>query len=217
VRRGQGDPNRSLARNSDYTYRAIKVAPDLSVPGVSNIFAIGDVAVVDNHGGKPLPLVAPVAKQEGAYVARVIRSRLDGKAPPSAFGYRDPGSLAIIGRSAAAVDFGFVPDHRFCRLAGVGICPHFLLDRFPEQNCRILRVGLGMADLCSRRPADHRTSWSASRRRSAAITILSCRLLSGSRTTEIVIAGVRGNSRPSRRDWSATQAAGIAVKLSCAA
>ena len=48
------------------------------------------------------------AKQEGAYVARVIRSRLDGKAPPSAFGYRDPGSLAIIGRSAAAVDFGFV-------------------------------------------------------------------------------------------------------------
>ena len=68
-----------------------------------------------------------------------------------------------------------------------------------------------MADLCSRRPADHRTSWSASRRRSAAITILSCRLLSGSRTTEIVIAGVRGNSRPSRRDWSATQAAGIAV------
>jgi NADH dehydrogenase len=73
---------------------------DLSVPGVSNIFAIGDVAAVDDQGGKPLPLVAPVAKQEGAYVARVIRSRLDGKVPPSAFGYRDPGSLAIIGRSA---------------------------------------------------------------------------------------------------------------------
>ena len=69
---------------------------------------IGDVAAVDDHGGKPLPLVAPVAKQEGAYVARVIRSRLDGKAPPSAFCYRDPGSLAIIGRSAAVVDFGFV-------------------------------------------------------------------------------------------------------------
>ena len=69
---------------------------------------IGDIAAVDDHGGKPLPLVAPVAKQEGAYVARVIRSRLDGKAPPSAFGYRDPGSLEIIGRSAAAVDFGFM-------------------------------------------------------------------------------------------------------------
>jgi len=49
-----------------------------------------------------------------------------------------------------------------------------------------------MADLCSRCPADHRTSWSASRRRSAAVTIISFRLLSGSRTTEIVIAGVRG-------------------------
>jgi NADH:ubiquinone reductase (H+-translocating) len=87
---------------------AITVAPDLSVPGIPNIFAIGDVAAVDDQAGKPLPLVAPVAKQEGAYVARVIRSQLEGKAPPPAFRYRDPGSLAIIGRSAAAVDFGFV-------------------------------------------------------------------------------------------------------------
>jgi NADH dehydrogenase FAD-containing subunit len=42
----------------------------------------GDVAAVDNHGGKPLPLVAPVAKREGAYVARVIRSRLVHQAEP---------------------------------------------------------------------------------------------------------------------------------------
>jgi NADH:ubiquinone reductase (H+-translocating) len=55
-----------------------------------------------------LPQLAPVAKQEGAYLARVIRSRLERKAPPLAFRYHDPGSLAIIGRSAAAVDFGFV-------------------------------------------------------------------------------------------------------------
>src|SRR3954468_15287298 len=87
---------------------AITVAPDLSVPGTSNIFAIGDVAGVNDQAGKPLPLLAPVAKQEGAYVARVIRSQLEGKAPPPAFRYRDPGSLAIIGRSAAVVDFGFV-------------------------------------------------------------------------------------------------------------
>src|SRR3954467_1982249 len=87
---------------------AITVAPDLSVPGTSNIFAIGDVAGVNDQAGKPLPLLAPVAKQEGAYVARVIRCQLEGKAPPPAFRYRDPGSLAIIGRSAAAVDFGFV-------------------------------------------------------------------------------------------------------------
>jgi NADH dehydrogenase FAD-containing subunit len=150
---------------------AIKVAPDLSVPGVSNIFAIGDAAAVDDQCGKPLPLVAPVAKQEGAYVARVIRSRLDGKAPPSAFGYRDPGSLAIIGRAAAAVDFGFIQITGFVGWL-VGICPHFLLDRFPKQNCCIPRVGLGMADLCSRRPADHRTSRSASRGRSTATTMI---------------------------------------------
>ncbi|HZA93788.1 MAG TPA: NAD(P)/FAD-dependent oxidoreductase [Gemmatimonadales bacterium] len=87
---------------------AIRVAPDLSVPGTSNIFAIGDVAALDDEAGKPLPLLAPVAKQEGAYVARLIRSQLEGKARPAAFCYRDPGSLAIIGRSAAAVDFGFI-------------------------------------------------------------------------------------------------------------
>jgi NADH:ubiquinone reductase (H+-translocating) len=87
---------------------AITVTPDFSVPGTSNIFAIGDVAALDDQAGKPLPLLAPVAKQEGAYVASVIRSRLEGKAPPPAFRYRNPGSLAIIGRSAAAVDFGFV-------------------------------------------------------------------------------------------------------------
>src|SRR3954453_4872130 len=87
---------------------AIRVAPDLSVSGISNIFAIGDVAALDDKDGKPLPLLAPVAKQEGAYVARVIRRQLEGKAPPAAFRYRDPGSLAIIGRSSAAVDFGFV-------------------------------------------------------------------------------------------------------------
>src|SRR3954468_23190809 len=87
---------------------AIRVAPDLSVPETSNIFAIGDMAALADQAGKPLPLLAPVAKQEGAYVARVIRRELERKAPPAGFPYRDPGSLAIIGRSAAAVDFGFV-------------------------------------------------------------------------------------------------------------
>jgi NADH dehydrogenase len=87
---------------------AISVAPDLSVPGTSNVFAIGDVAALDSQAGKPLPMLATVAKQQGAYVAGVIRRRLESKAPPPAFRYHDPGSLAIIGRSAAAVDFGFV-------------------------------------------------------------------------------------------------------------
>jgi NADH:ubiquinone reductase (H+-translocating) len=85
---------------------AVPVAADLSVPGHPEIFVIGDVAGVHGPDGKPLPQVAPVAKQQGVYVASVIRSRLAGAEPPPPFVYRDPGSLAIVGRSAAVVDFG---------------------------------------------------------------------------------------------------------------
>jgi NADH dehydrogenase len=82
----------------------VKVAPDLSVPGYPNICVIGDTAHVRDMDGKPLPGVAPVAKQEGRYVARLIRTRLaGGDLPP--FRYRDPGSLATIGRKKAVVQF----------------------------------------------------------------------------------------------------------------
>ena len=53
--------------------------PDLTVPGYSNIFVVGDLATVDGKNGKPLPGVAQVAMQGGAYVAKVIRGRLEGK------------------------------------------------------------------------------------------------------------------------------------------
>lgn len=82
----------------------VKVAPDLSVPEHSNIFVIGDTAHVLDMDGKPLPGVAPVAKQEGKYVARLIRTRLGG-GNLSPFLYRDPGSLATIGRKMAVVQF----------------------------------------------------------------------------------------------------------------
>jgi NADH:ubiquinone reductase (H+-translocating) len=68
---------------------------------------IGDTAQVTGPRG-PLPGVAPVAKQQGAYVARVIAARLAGKPPPGPFRYRDFGSLATIGRSAAVGDFGWL-------------------------------------------------------------------------------------------------------------
>jgi NADH:quinone reductase (non-electrogenic) len=83
----------------------VPVGPDLSVPGHPEIFVIGDTALVEGPHG-PLPGVAPVAKQEGAYVARVIAARLGGKRAPGPFRYRDLGSLATIGRKAAVVDFG---------------------------------------------------------------------------------------------------------------
>ena len=82
----------------------VRVAPDLSVPGRPNVFVIGDTAHVLDMDGKPLPGVAPAAKQEGRYVANLIRSRLaGGNLPP--FRYRDPGSLSTIGRKKAVVQF----------------------------------------------------------------------------------------------------------------
>ena len=77
------------------------VEVDCSLPGRPEIFAIGDVASCKGADGHPLPGVAPVAKQQGRYVAGVIAARMAGKAAPGPFRYDDQGSLAIIGRSAA--------------------------------------------------------------------------------------------------------------------
>ena len=85
----------------------VAVRPDLSLPGHTEIFVIGDTAQVDGPHGV-LPGVAPVAKQQGAYVARVIAARLAGKPPPVAFRYRDFGNLATIGRREAVVNFSRV-------------------------------------------------------------------------------------------------------------
>ncbi|MHB1204364.1 MAG: NAD(P)/FAD-dependent oxidoreductase [Rhodospirillaceae bacterium] len=85
----------------------VQVAPDLSVPGHPDIFVIGDLARISGSD-RPLPQVAPVAKQQAAYLAHVVRARLGGRKAPAPFTYRDPGSLAIIGSSAAAVDFGWI-------------------------------------------------------------------------------------------------------------
>lgn len=86
----------------------LKVAPDLSVPGLPEVFAIGDTAYAEAWQGQPVPGLAPAAKQGGAYVARVIRARLEGRGAPPPFAYRHLGSLATIGRKAAVADFGWV-------------------------------------------------------------------------------------------------------------
>lgn len=83
------------------------VEPDLSLPGHSNIFVIGDLANFSHQNEKPLPGVAPVAMQEGQYVAAVIQQRLQGNSLIP-FRYFDRGSLAVIGRNAAVVDLGFI-------------------------------------------------------------------------------------------------------------
>ena len=93
-----------LQAESDHDGR-VKVQPDLSVPGHSNIFVIGDTAYVEQNG-KPLPGLAPVAMQEGSYVASVIEDRVAGKTPRKQFHYFDKGTLAIVGRAFGLVDIG---------------------------------------------------------------------------------------------------------------
>ncbi|NEP63108.1 MAG: NAD(P)/FAD-dependent oxidoreductase [Symploca sp. SIO2G7] len=85
------------------------VQPDLSVAEYPNIFVIGDLANFphQNENGKPLPGVAPVAMQQGNYVARLFKKQLKGKTLPP-FRYNDYGSLAVIGRNTAVADLGFV-------------------------------------------------------------------------------------------------------------
>ncbi|MCC5913557.1 MAG: NAD(P)/FAD-dependent oxidoreductase [Balneolaceae bacterium] len=80
-----------------------RVRGDLSIPGSDNIFVIGDAAYVENNEGKPLPALAPVALQQGTYLAKLIKNRLKGKDTPS-FSYTDKGSMATIGRARAVAD-----------------------------------------------------------------------------------------------------------------
>jgi len=102
----------------------VVVGPQLTVPGYPDIYVIGDMAHfappggVESAGGgesagaKPLPGIAPVAMQQGRYVANLIRARLEGITLPG-FAYRDKGGLAVIGRNAAVAVFGRLRIHGF--------------------------------------------------------------------------------------------------------
>jgi NADH dehydrogenase len=88
----------------------VPVQPDMSLLGHPEIFVIGDLAAAKDEQGKLLPGVAPVAIQQGKYVAKAIRGEVEsanrGKSPRPAFHYWDKGSLATIGRAAAVAQFG---------------------------------------------------------------------------------------------------------------
>ncbi len=83
----------------------VQVLPDLTVPGHPEIFAVGDTVTLDAWDGKPVPGIAPAAKQEGRYVAELIRARLAGRTL-GPFRYKHAGSLAQIGKRLAVIDFG---------------------------------------------------------------------------------------------------------------
>jgi NADH:ubiquinone reductase (H+-translocating) len=101
----------------------VMVLPDLSLPGHPEVFTIGDLASLKDDQGKPLPGVAPVAIQQGQFVAKLIRREIESSGAPSfsrssgeggdfdsppAFKYWDKGSLATIGRAAAIAEFGSI-------------------------------------------------------------------------------------------------------------
>lgn len=107
----QGSPmGKVLAESTgvecDYSGRVI-VEPDLSIEGYDNIFVIGDLANFSHQDAKVLPGVAPVAKQQGEYVGKLIKRRLKGQTLPQ-FHYNDVGSLAMIGQNLAVVDLGLI-------------------------------------------------------------------------------------------------------------
>jgi len=90
-----------LSAEHDRAGRVI-VGPDLALPGKPNVFVIGDTAAVHDENGKPVPGVAPAAKQMGRYVGKLIAARTAGETLPH-FRYRHEGDLATVGRRAAVV------------------------------------------------------------------------------------------------------------------
>jgi NADH dehydrogenase len=83
----------------------IKVADDLTIPGYPEIFVVGDLALCSDDEGKPLPGVAQVAMQGGAYAARTIAARARGESGiGKPFRYFNKGDLAVIGRAQAVAD-----------------------------------------------------------------------------------------------------------------
>ncbi|HID06668.1 MAG TPA: NAD(P)/FAD-dependent oxidoreductase, partial [Armatimonadetes bacterium] len=80
----------------------VHVLPTLQLPDHHNVYVIGDSAYVEDEHGMPLPMIAPVAIQEGSHAARSILAQIDG-GTPKPFRYRDVGMMVVIGRNAAAV------------------------------------------------------------------------------------------------------------------
>lgn len=96
---------RWLEAATDKAGRVI-IGRNLTLDDDPQVFVIGDTASVVQTDGKPVPGIAPAAKQQGAFVAKMIRARLAGKPEPEAFVYRHMGNLATIGKRAAVIEYG---------------------------------------------------------------------------------------------------------------
>lgn len=84
----------------------VPVDAELRPTGLEDVFVVGDTALFIDESGAPLPGVAPVAKQQGVHVGRLIRAAVEGRGLPGPFRYRNWGNMATIGRRAAVIDWG---------------------------------------------------------------------------------------------------------------
>jgi NADH:ubiquinone reductase (H+-translocating) len=142
-----------LGAETDQAGRVL-VEPDLSLPGHPDIFVIGDAASAQGPDGKPLPGVAPVAKQQGAYVARLIKARAQGRNQPAPFRYR---WLAGYDRAAARRCANrAVQVQRFCRLAAMVRGSHLFPDRIPQSSHCCYELGLELHYVPTWNASDYR-------------------------------------------------------------
>jgi len=96
-----------IGADSDQVNRVV-VQPDLTVANHPEIFVIGDTATINDSQGNQVPGIAPAAKQQGQYVAKVLTKRLKGKEIKKPFHYKHYGNLATIGKRAAVFDIGWM-------------------------------------------------------------------------------------------------------------
>ncbi len=117
----------------------VAIRSDCTLPDHPEVFAIGDATSLSG-----LPGVAEVALQQGIYVARTIRQRLDGQQQRKPFTYRDLGSMATIGRGRAIVELPRPALWRSSRLSLLALCPSRLPHGSPKSLCSTDRVELGL-------------------------------------------------------------------------
>jgi NADH:ubiquinone reductase (H+-translocating) len=104
----------------------VRIQGDLSVPGHSEIFVVGDTASLDQDG-RPLPGVAQVAMQQGRYAGKLIRRRIEGQPVPAPFRYFDKGNMAVVGKGFAVLQSaGFQVSGFAAWLAWAGVHLQFL-------------------------------------------------------------------------------------------
>lgn len=115
-----------LAVETDRAGRVV-VEDDLSVKGHDNIFVAGDTAAVADAEGNPVPGIAPAAKQQGRFIARLIKVRIEGRPEPGIFRYRHAGNLATIGRKSAVMELPFLRLSGYLAWWGWGIAHIYFL------------------------------------------------------------------------------------------